>query len=300
MQDDFEQAYESNGYAAKIYGKGGVARHSYDSALYLTLRLNSTTLKHRILFHHIWKTGGTHFCDMALDAGLAAPRNPGCHIWADKSAPVNYQSELDWQPCALSTNNADELEATPFSFIGHECPVSHELLQIGHAHAFKWVTILRCPYEQAVSWYRHILKVGPEDAATRTRMWPTAMAWAKQRKEMSGFESFIDNIQTRWLAGDDCVNMDKLTDVCLHNAKTNLGVMDNVLEQAGTGLVGMWKLYGLGWPEKAAGEDALDKPQPDETTWYVGNMSAHEKSFFEEMQHFDIKLLSWGRAQGII
>lgn len=301
---DFEQAYASEGLASQIYGNHPKARVHRSSSKHRGGKHHVASASSvKIMYHHIWKCGGTHFCTVAEADGFQVPKNTGCHRWRDAHAPLELletgDGNITWRPCGILGNESDmlALAETPFNFYGHECPVNKRMLKNARGAGFKWMVILRSPLEQAVSWYRHVREW--------TEVEPSLSEWVVSQKARTGFAAFVDNLQTRWLAGQECLpaacpdilGSTERCSGCMDLAKKNLQSMDAVLEQRGRQVRGMEKLHAIGWPASVL--DGLPFEE-DETSAYVQNMGDIERDLLTKTQGADIALFEWAKAEGII
>jgi hypothetical protein len=246
-------------------------------------------LPNRFLVHHIWKCGGTHLCDVARGSGFAVPKNNGCHRFKNDSRPVDFDGYTDpttWNPCVTGGG----LAKLPFSVIGHECFVDAKTLDYGEQEGFTWVGALRDPVEQALSWLAHTKYGWPE-----LRNLNNLEEWVKVCNEAHncGWYTFIPNLQTRWLAGGECLKDPEKED-CLQLALASLRRMAVVLEQSRSILLGQDRLVKLGWkPEKP--ENVNNGARSE-----LAEMASQERAFVENVQQADIKLIGAARAEGLI
>lgn len=237
--------------------------------------------KRRFLLHHMWKCGGTHLCDVARKSGFVVPQAVGCHRFKDDTTPVDSKTGK-WVPCALGTSLAN----VSWDVIGHECGIDVATLDKGEREGFTWVTVVRDPVEQALSWLSHAKwgKAVPENA--------TFAEWLRIRP--GGFYDFVPNLQTRWLAGGRCSNDPETTaNECVQLALANLRRMAAVLEQRGSELLHQDKLEKLGWTvEKGSNHSSGARHEMRELQL--------EAKAIEQVQHVDIALLKAARAEGLI
>lgn len=245
--------------------------------------------KARILHHHIWKNGGTHFCEMARTEGFTTPPGDGCH------RPSNLSSAdgQHWSSCAVSPEEFEtDLRELPYNFIGHECAVSRQIMALGREAGFVWVTILRDPVEQVVSHYRHV---------ANTSIKVPLPAWVDEglifyeNEGLIYFDHFVPNMQTYFLTGKICVEYNIS---CVEEALQNLRRMSVVLMQQGRATLGMSKLEELGWTEWHRDDESM--LLSDNTTEMVKSLAADLRAKLEVAQSNDIALLQRARDENLL
>lgn len=262
-------------------------RESFDQSVCLsTLRTSLLRGKsHRIILHHIWKTGGSHLCQLAAEAGFTVPHNPGCHRWKDDTAPISKEvnsssRDTEWKPCAISPG----IRKLPFDVIGHECGITSKDIDVAQKEGFSLVGAIRDPIEQAASWYMH-----SKNGNFGGTLFHNITGWISgcNSAHPCGWYTFEDNLQTRWLAGGE-LNVEL--------ALANLARFDVVLEQRGEVLHGLSKLKNLGWKQP----DIHSNHTSGAMAYLEGTMPTEELQHLKTVQRYDIQLINLARAKGLI
>jgi hypothetical protein len=187
-------------------------------------------IKPLLVLHHVWKCGGSNFCTMAIKNGETVPS-------ADDQ-PANR--------CDLYIN-PEVLKAFPrsthysFAEYQHALPVDAPL---GNSKV-AFLTILRDPLNQALSWFRHV-EIRTSRYNSLEDFLDFGEGWKKWRTETfnngqpppkynhcvaHSFECFQDNLQIRWLLGDKEFEHGKplrLSHSWLKRAKDRLDRFDEV------------------------------------------------------------------------
>lgn len=185
-------------------------------------------VKQHILFHHVWKCGGSNFCAMAMRNHESVPNSDDdeanrCNLGASSLRLSRYPS------------------STRFTFAAWQQPLPVQA-PIRNAKVAV-VTILRNPLDQALSHFRHTESVaglwtGFEDfldfgvcLAQFSGAPPGDLNnWCEPYKGMDPFSYFEDNMQTRWLLGDGGdFSRRKLDSSSLAEAKSRLDSFDDVM-----------------------------------------------------------------------
>jgi len=237
---------------------------------------------HRIVLHHIWKTGGTHLCQLAAKAGFAVPHNSGCHRWKDDAAPISKKetNASEWTPCAITPR----IHELPFDVIGHECMINSTDIDIVQKEGFSLVGVVRDPIEQAASWYMH---AGRQNFGGN--VYHNITAWIKgcNPTHKCGWYTFKDNLPTRWHAGG------KLS---VELALANLARFDVVLEQRGAFLHGLPKLEQLDWKQPYTHSNYTSGA----IAYLEGKMPTGELQYLKTVQRYDTQLIHMARSRGLI
>lgn len=185
-------------------------------------------VKQHILFHHVWKCGGSNFCAMAMRNGEIVPSADD-----DEANRCN----LGASPLRLSRYPM----SSRFTFAAWQEPLPIQA-PVGNARVAT-VTILRNPLDQALSHFRHTESVaglwaGFEDfldfgvcLAQFSGSPPGDLNdWCEPAKGSDPFSYFEDNMQTRWLLGDGGdITRRKLDEAALQEAKKRLDLFDEVM-----------------------------------------------------------------------
>lgn len=191
-------------------------------------KIRPVGVKQHILFHHVWKCGGSNFCAMAMRNGESVPNADD-----DEANRCN----LGASPLRLSRYPTSK----HFTFAAWQQPLPKQA-PIGNSQV-ALVTILRNPLDQALSHFRHSESVaglwsGFEDFldfGVCLAQYSGAPAgdlndWCEPYKGMDPFSYFEDNMQTRWLLGDGGdVSRRKLDPSGLAEAKKRLESFDEVM-----------------------------------------------------------------------
>lgn len=245
----------------------------------------------RVLHHHIWKDGGTFFCDLAHADNLVAPRNEGCHRFKDDATLPsfeNYQGPALWKPCAVAGANSG-LASLPFNFIEHECPGGPTFLQEVKAQGFTLSLIIREPLQQTLSWYRHLFGDPPGRQKYPNAPREGLLEWIQSSKVSASFFDFRDNLQTRWLSG---CNGDLAVDTtCFEKAKAAILKYDVVLDLTEINLDPKGKLTRLGMQKPA---------EPVSDTSDLNILNDQQKNLIRRVQLWDLQLYNWALREGII
>lgn len=185
-------------------------------------------VKQHILFHHVWKCGGSNFCAMAMRNGESVPNAEDdeanrCNLGASPRVFSHYSS------------------SKRFTFAAWQQPLPKDV-PLGSMKVAV-ITILRNPLDQALSHFRHTESVaglwsGFEDfldfgvcLAQFSGASPGDLNdWCQPYKGMDPFSYFEDNMQTRWLLGDGGdISRRKLGTASLAEAKKRLDSFDDVM-----------------------------------------------------------------------